>query len=158
MTHQGLLTRHSPLSGQDLFHRRSDDSLLIDHTQFPQVKNQQVEKPENFNTFQKLFFSDKNFQISRIQFPLQIFDLDRKKFWSIIMEEPVDTLNYLAKNNWTFHASLADDTIHYETKIKFSPDQVTYVERGKDFGIATLYKFITRNGKWYLIRVEYINL
>jgi hypothetical protein len=119
---------------------------------------QQMPGAENFYIFKEKFFSDSVFQISRIKFPVQIFDLDRENFWLIVLNEPVDTLKLLIKNQWNFHSSLASDTANFEVKIKFNDNTMTYVERGKDFGIATLYKFILIKGKWFLSRVEYINL
>jgi len=129
-------------------------------TQYHRIsyKTQQNEYDEDFQIFRKKFFSDSIFQISRIQFPVQIFNLDREKFWLIVFGEPVDTLKLMPKNNWYFHYSLESDTAYYEVKIKFDDKLVVYVERGKDFGIATVYKFIILDGKWFLTRVEYINL
>ncbi len=109
-------------------------------------------------TFIKKFFSDSTFQKNRILFPLQIYDLDRKKIWSIVLKEPVDTLNIVYKNTWSYHPSLAVDTIRFEIQTKYTPNQVTYVERGTDFGIATIYKFKNINRKWFLVRIEYINI
>ncbi len=123
----------------------------------PQITGE-ARSPENFQSFIYNFFSDSTFQKNRILFPLQIYDLDRKKFWSIVLKEPVDTLNLVYENTWTYHPSLAEDTIHYEIQIKYAPNQVTYVERGTDFGIATIYKFKNINRKWFLVRIEYINI
>ncbi len=123
----------------------------------PQITGE-ARSPENFQSFIYNFFSDSTFQKNRILFPLQIYDLDRKKFWSIVLKEPVDTLSLVYENTWTYHPSLAVDTIHYEIQIKYALNQVTYVERGTDFGIATIYKFKNINRKWFLVRIEYINI
>jgi hypothetical protein len=113
---------------------------------------------ENFMIFIKRFFSDSIFQRNRIISPLQIYDLDRDKFWSIILKEPADTLKIVYGNKWKFHQSLVTDTSHYEIQIKSSPNQVIYVERGTNFGLSTIYKFKLINFVWYLVRIEYINI
>jgi hypothetical protein len=74
------------------------------------------------------------------------------------LKESADTLNLILANNWKFHPSVATDTLHYEVQIKYSDNQVIYVERGVDLGLSTIYKFKIINRKWFLIRIEYINI
>jgi len=123
----------------------------------PQITGE-ARSPENFQSFIYNFFSDSTFQRSRILSPLQVYDLDRKKLWSVILNEPVDTLRIIFGNKWKFHPSLATDTLHYEVQIKYSRHQVIYVERGTDFGLSTIYKFKIINKQWFLTRIEYINI
>ena len=59
---------------QGMYHL-SNDSLITQG-------KEQINYPENFQTFVKKFFSDSTFQRSRILSPLQVYDLDRKKSWS----------------------------------------------------------------------------
>jgi hypothetical protein len=120
--------------------------------------NIQSTHPYYFQNFIKKFFSDSIFQKERVLFPLQVYDLDRHKLWSIILKEPADTLNLILANNWKFHPSMATDTLHYEVQIKYSDKQVIYVERGVDLGLSTIYKFKIINRKWFLIRIEYVNI
>jgi hypothetical protein len=123
----------------------------------PQI-TEETRSYEDFQTFIKKFFSDSTFQKDRILSPLQVYDLDRKRLWSVILKEPVDTLKIVFGNKWKFHPSLATDTLHYEVQIKYARNQVIYVERGTDFGLSTIYKFKIINKKWFLIRIEYINI
>jgi hypothetical protein len=130
---------------------------LSQNAVIPQSKGQ-LKSTENFQTFIKNFFSDSIFQKSRIKFPLNIYDLDRNKLWAIILKEPADTLKILVRNKWDFFSSLATDSLQYEVKIKFTNNRVIYVERGINFGISTIYNFKNINNKWFLIRLEYINI
>jgi len=129
----------------------SNDSLITQG-------KEQINYPENFQTFVKKFFSDSTFQKDRILSPLQVYDLDRKRLWSVILKEPVDTLKIVFGNKWKFHRSFATDTLQYEVQIKYARNQVIYVERGTDFGLSTIYKFKIINKQWFLVRIEYINI
>ncbi len=130
----------------------SNDDLIFERN------NEQSTYPNYFQKFIKKFFTDSIFQKERILFPLQVYDLDRHKLWAIILREPADTLKLILANDWKFHPSMATDTLLYEVQIKYSENHVFYVERGVDFGLSTVYKFKIINRKWFLVRIEYINI
>jgi len=139
-------------------HSITEISLFCNENLIFENNIEQSTNPNDFQNFIKEFFSDSIFQKERILFPLQVYDLDRHKLWAIILKEPADTINLILANNWKFHPSVATDTLHYEVQIKYSDNQVIYVERGVDLGLSTIYKFKIINRKWFLIRIEYINI
>lgn len=109
---------------------------------------------ENFNQFLLQFSTDKNFQTSRIIFPLRVV---------VLNEEYSDTVETLIEENqWTheyifFSKYCLEEYPQVYHSHDIMNDQSTervLAWRGLENGIAVFYYFKCHGGDWYLIRKD----
>lgn len=104
------------------------------------AQNKAVVKEEVFSSFLKKFKESKDFQLSRINFPLTV-KMNNDDF------EQVDYV--IAKNDYKM-IKLDDKGSDYEQKNVPKNSTVIIKQRGKDNGIFVEYIFIQKKGLWYL--------
>ena len=105
---------------------------------------------DSFDAFLFKFSKNREFQLSRIEFPLTVKLLD------IVDEEEVIRI---AKGEWE-HFDLLD-TIGIENRkidafyqtVETTDSTATLLRRGIDNGIRINYKFIIKEGQWYLTEI-----
>ncbi len=104
-------------------------------------------KAEDFQVFYQRFLTDKDFQLSRIVFPLDGYDNNGET-----------TKKWTAASSWRMVTGSIDkvDTKVYKVEKNFSPQEVNFRIYVENSGIDIRQKFQLKNGKWYL--VEYINI
>ncbi len=95
---------------------------------------------ENFKTFLKKFNEDKNFQLSRIKFPIVIKTLDDN------LEEI--TVTKTQKNYRIL--KLDDKGMEFRQKIILKQKSAVIEHRGIDTGIYEDYIFELKDNKWFL--------
>lgn len=104
------------------------------------AQNKAVVKEEVFSSFLKKFKESKDFQLSRINFPLTV-KMNNDDF------ELVDYV--IAKNDYKM-IKLDDKGSDYEQKNVPKNSTIIIKQRGKDNGIFVEYIFIQKKGLWYL--------
>lgn len=95
---------------------------------------------ENFNTFLKKFSEDKNFQLSRVKFPIVIKTLDDN------LEEISVTKT---QKNYRI-LKLDDKGMEFKQKIILKQKSAVIDQRGIDTGIYADYIFELKDNKWFL--------
>lgn len=95
---------------------------------------------EDFSLFLKKFTTDKNFHLSRINFPLTV-KMNNDDF------ELVDYI--IAKSNYKM-IQLNDKGSQYQQKSIPKNSTVIIKQKGNDNGILIEYVFEQKNGLWYL--------
>lgn len=95
---------------------------------------------ENFNTFLKKFNEDKNFQLSRVKFPIVIKTLDDN------LEEISVTKT---QKNYRI-LKLDDKGMEFKQKIILKQKSAVIEQRGIDTGIYADYIFELKDNKWFL--------
>ncbi|RFS16901.1 hypothetical protein [Emticicia sp. C21] len=97
-------------------------------------------KTEDFNTFLKRFSAEKDFQLSRIKYPLisKYYDYDTDKFTTIITQKEEREFGSLNKKNYIKKVT------------KEHPEKYILNILLDDTGIYVDYIFELINGKWFL--------
>lgn len=100
---------------------------------------------EDFSTFWKSYKSDLSFQKQRTNFPLPYsyydFDSDEEE---MITEK-------IQENEWVFQNFQSDEESRVE--IEQNNDNYEVWRRGNENGIAVVFIFSQREGRWYLTEV-----
>jgi hypothetical protein len=101
---------------------------------------------ENFSTFQSRFFSESNFQLDRISFPLDFL-------------KPGSQVLKINKADWTFNTHLHWSKtnpldVHFKLIEVVDVDQNRVVHGKLDNGAYENYTFSLVNGNWKLIELE----
>ncbi|GAB3517347.1 hypothetical protein GCM10027442_36500 [Emticicia fontis] len=104
-----------------------------------QVSNIQV-KAEDFNTFLKRFCTEKDFQLSRIKYPLT------SKYYEIDTDKP--TIKITQKGEWEFSDLIRKDYIKKVSR-KHSKKYILNITIDET-GVDVNYIFELINGKWFL--------
>lgn len=103
---------------------------------------------ESFESFYTQFHDDPDFQMERIQFPLEggYIDIEGKTAWS--------------KSDWETHKEKITDINEpdYDTEIIKKEDVVIDKVKLRDSGFYVERKFKLIDGKWYLVYYESVNL
>jgi len=104
------------------------------------AQNKTAATDESFNSFLKKFTSDKNFHLSRINFPLTV-KLNNDDF---------ELIDYIIIKSEYIPIQLNDKGSGYQHQN--NPKKNTYIikRRGIDNGIFVDYIFTKRKGLWYL--------
>ncbi|WP_258097894.1 DUF4348 domain-containing protein [Marinoscillum pacificum] len=133
----------STFSGPTNEHSNEQTELYLDAipTSEPQLAD------SNFNSFLVEFSTNKEFQLTRVDFPLNVKLLD--------IEDNEENIT-IAKDDWDHEYLL--DTANIETRnidaysqqTELSDSSATIKLRGIDNGIRIDYNFELRNGRWYL--------
>lgn len=110
---------------------------------------------ESFGEFLSQFLTSKDFQISRIQFPLEslVGELGDDGEW-------VQTKNHLLRSEWEFtdfgyyDQSLAPQVYdNFEKKLRDTGERLLEF-KGTESGIRFYLYFERIKGKWYLVKME----
>ncbi|CAM3692570.1 DUF4348 domain-containing protein [Flavobacterium chungbukense] len=112
--------------------------FLVINPLLAQHKN--VTSDESFSSFLKKFTSDRNFHLSRINFPLTV-KLNNDDF---------ELMEYIIMKNEYIPIVLNDKGSRYEHKNILKNSNYIIKRRGIDNGIFVDYIFIKRKGLWYL--------
>ncbi|GAB2467588.1 hypothetical protein GCM10011375_31290 [Hymenobacter qilianensis] len=107
---------------------------------------------EPFDAFYKRFTNDSIFQIQRIKFPLPGINTDGM--------DVSDTIYYWQKGKWRMFKGIPSDidTINFEVK-KIRSDTIAINEVSqKHVSFSSKYIFKPKEGRWYLVYYEDINL
>jgi len=102
-------------------------------------------QPEDFDEFYQKFLTNEEFQLSRIEFPLDGCETDN------------DTVIYWnSAADWTMLIeSVYDiDTIEYKVEKIFSPAKVVFKIYIEDSGYGITQEYEQEEGKWYLIMYD----
>ncbi|MBI9069056.1 MAG: DUF4348 domain-containing protein [Salinivirgaceae bacterium] len=105
------------------------------------VKVEKTASYEDFESFYMKFHKDSLFQISRIKFPLQGYDIDTS-----------ENASKWSKQNWVMHKAQISsvDTSKYKIEVQTNKEirkERIFIEGG---GFSTERVFKRINGKWYL--------
>ncbi|MES2727913.1 MAG: hypothetical protein V4643_12465 [Bacteroidota bacterium] len=99
---------------------------------------------ENFDSFIKVFFTQKDFQFNRILFPVVnlVYDIDTKIF----------VKNIIKKEEWSFwniykQKKVILKVIEGETGEHILNAQI------KETGVSVNYVFSLKDSKWYLVKI-----
>jgi hypothetical protein len=97
---------------------------------------------ESFSKFYNLFFSDKEYQLSRIIFPLKCV---------ILNEDNTYKTFYKNKSKWQF-STLKDSGLKVKT-LKNTKSEIVINFQISDTGFYVNYYFKKSNGKWLLVKM-----
>lgn len=115
---------------------------------------------ENFDEFQKRFYSDSIFQMSRVIFPLESDIVDSSSSASEYPQTPVlNKRNWIMLRNGFFSKNDSIANINgrvYKRKIVSTKSKVVESVYIENSGFRETVTFSLKNGKWYLI--DYILL
>lgn len=106
---------------------------------------------EGFDSFFYKFMIEPEFQLSRVQFPLEFAG-----FKDGYPEDDIDTA-YFTKDKWEHNSYYLDKTSipiiydNYEMKLRNSDERI-FVWSGVENGISVSSYFKRIDGKWYLIK------
>ena len=103
-------------------------------------------KSEDFSTFWKSYKSDLSFQKQRTAFPLPYSYLDFESD-----EETMITEN-IPEKDWIFQDFQSD--VESRVEIEQNGDTYEVWRRGNENGIAIVFIFKQREGRWYLTEVN----
>ena len=122
--------------------------VVKEHKSDIEKKNTDSSSVEKFEIFFKKFSSDPKFQISRVKFPLEIYD------YEVGDDGPdTDTLetSTLEKNQWEFSKLYSKKFLKNIKKL----DSNNYMVEIQvyDTGIFVEYYFTMENNKWFLIKI-----
>lgn len=95
---------------------------------------------ENFSSFLKKFNEDKNFQLSRVKFPLTIKTLN---------DNLEDISVTITQKNYRI-LKLDDKGMEFRQKIVLKQNKAVIEQRGIDTGIYADYIFELKDNKWFL--------
>ncbi|RAR48417.1 DUF4348 domain-containing protein [Flavobacterium lacus] len=112
-----------------------------------------IKIPENvdgdFKTFLYYFSKDSIFQISRVNFPLKVMEVDQNNTFEQL--EMIIQKNEYTKLDFEYPKdALTRETSRYTQNIKTKDNKSDVEIRGYDNGIDTDYFFEKENGKWIL--------
>lgn len=106
-------------------------------------KNRKTEaiQIEDFEEFYQKFISDEDFQLSRIEFPLDGCETDSDT-----------TIYWNSPNDWTLISdSIYDiDATEYKVEKDYSPTKVVLKIYIEDSGFGITQEYELEDGKWYL--------
>lgn len=114
--------------------------------------NSKAQNPENFDIFLFRFASDKEFQLSRIEFPLKF-----KTWESSDLEEIIE--KKISKSDWEHDFLFINESYrpqiydNFEGELRDS-NQRLFQYIGVENGINTKYFFERKDGEWFLIKKE----
>lgn len=95
---------------------------------------------ENFNTFLKKFNEDKNFQLSRVKFPVTMKTVD----------DNLKDINVVLTEKKYRILKLDDKDMDFKQKTVLKQNTAIVQQRGIDNGIYADYIFELRDNKWFL--------
>jgi hypothetical protein len=104
---------------------------------------------DNFKVFLSYFSKDSVFQVSRVNFPLKVLEVDQNNTLEQI--EMIIQKNEYTKLDFEYPKdALTRETSRYTQNIKTKDNKSIVEIRGYDNGIYTDYFFEKENGKWIL--------
>ena len=105
-------------------------------------KSARIIQAENFEEFYQKFITDEEFQLSRIEFPLDGCETDGET--AIYWDGP---------DSWVMlTGSVHDiDTTEYKVEKDYSPAKVVFKIYIEDSGFAVTQEYELQDGKWYLV-------
>jgi hypothetical protein len=135
-------------SPEDIVNEKSGKQTELVEEVVPESKSEQIDS--SFNTFLIEFSSNKEFQLSRVDFPFNIQLID--------IEDNEET-RVVTKEEWQ-HSNLLDtagiqtrEYSKYSQTAEIQDTVATIKLRGIDNGIRVDYTFKLRKGRWYLTRI-----
>ena len=102
-------------------------------------------KTEDFSTFWKSYKSDLSFQKQRTNFPLPY------SYYDFDSDEEAMITEKIQENEWVFQNFQSDEESRVE--IEQNNDNYEVWRRGNENGIAVVFIFSQREGRWYLTEV-----
>lgn len=102
-------------------------------------------KTEDFSTFWKSYTSDLSFQKQRTDFPLPY------SYYDFDSDEEAMITEKIQENEWVFQSFQSDEESRVE--IEQNNDNYEVWRRGNENGIAVVFIFSQREGRWYLTEV-----
>jgi hypothetical protein len=113
----------------------------------------EVKIPENvdndFKVFIDYFSKDSIFQVSRVNFPLKVMEVDENNTLESI-EKTISKTEYTKLDFEYPKDALTREYDKYTQKIKTNENKAVIEIRGYDNGICTDFFFEKLNGKWFL--------
>ena len=100
---------------------------------------------EDFSTFWKSYKSDLSFQKQRTDFPLPY------SYYDFDSDEEAMITEKIQENEWIFQNFQSDEESRVE--IEQNNDNYEVWRRGNENGIAVVFIFSQREGRWYLTEV-----
>lgn len=102
-------------------------------------------QPEDFEEFYRRFITDEEFQLSRIEFPLDGSETDNET-----------TIYWNSADDWMMiTGSVHDvDTIEYKVEKEYSPTKVVFKVYIEDSGFSITQEYELEDGKWYLVMYD----
>ena len=100
---------------------------------------------EDFSTFWKSYKSDLSFQKQRTNFPLPY------SYYDFDSDEEAMITEKIQENEWVFQNFQSDEESRVE--IEQNNDNYEVWRRGNENGIAVVFIFSQREGRWYLTEV-----
>ena len=100
---------------------------------------------EDFSTFWKSYTSDLSFQKQRTNFPLPY------SYYDFDSDEEAMITEKIQENEWVFQNFQSDEESRVE--IEQNNDNYEVWRRGNENGIAVVFIFSQREGRWYLTEV-----
>jgi hypothetical protein len=96
-----------------------------------------------FDSFFKKFESDRNFQLSRIQFPLKV---------TSITEDDEQHIKFMKKSEWTYTNFVKIKNIEIK-EISKTKSEIEVKLSITDTGVQVVYHFKNKNGQWWLCAI-----
>ena len=113
----------------------------------------EIKIPENvdndFKVFLDYFSKDSIFQVSRVNFPLKVMEVDENNTLESI-EKTISKTEYTKLDFEYPKDALTREYDKYTQKIKTNGNKAVIEIRGYDNGICTDFFFEKLNGKWFL--------
>ncbi|MCL4818288.1 MAG: hypothetical protein KJ067_04075 [Vicinamibacteria bacterium] len=106
----------------------------------------QMPAPEDFQAFFRRFRSDRDFQVSRIRFPLAVL------VWEPGADEP--ERKEQGRERWEFERFQSGDGLRWTApRAGASADEYSLGLEGEDNGISLSYEFRRLKGRWFLVQI-----
>ena len=105
-------------------------------------------KPENFEEFYQKFLTDEDFQLSRIEFPLDGCETDGE-----------NTTYWNSADDWTMLVGSVHDVDTSEFKVEktYLPTKVVLKVYIEDSGYGVTQEYELEDGKWYLVMYDFMS-
>ncbi|WP_158828489.1 DUF4348 domain-containing protein [Mucilaginibacter lacusdianchii] len=104
------------------------------------VRSTSATEVEQFDAFFKRFNTNADFQLASIMFPLKKITVD---------DDNKQTVEYINKRAWKF-IKIAKIKGNIINKGKVGKGEVTMLLQIEDTGVHIQYRFVSKEGKWYL--------
>ncbi len=105
-------------------------------------KSSKTIQAEDFEEFYQKFLTDEDFQLSRIEFPLEGCETDADT-----------TIYWDSADDWAMLTGSIDDvdTTEYKVEKNYSPTKVVLKIYIEDSGFSITQEYELEDGKWYLM-------
>jgi|GEM_PF-4112149 len=109
-----------------------------------EVKSEQIEAGESFDTFFTKFNRDSIFQKTRVVFPFKLIQSDGES----------DTTIFIQRNGWQYVDFSFPDKKNVVTQERVNDNEIKVLLQVEDTGIHVQHLFQKKKGQWWFVYVK----